>query len=258
MASIAHRAYSVLQEDGPIEFIKQSIKYLYENSIRSFLPTTGKIYYNGIPVREVKVLDSVIPGAHPGPEIPKYEEPLVDAIESHVEEGDTVVEIGGGNGVGTAYSAKTAGETGGVHCYEGTKTNLESVRKTIALNGLQDRVTLHHAVVGPDISLVGVRGSPDELHPSQLTDCDVLVLDCEGAEKAILSEMDVRPRKVIVETHGHKDSGSDKVEGVLGGHGYTKVSKNPASTIEDEKYGMATLKESKEFDNYIMVFEKDD
>jgi len=35
-----------------------------------------------------------------------------------------------------------------------------------------------------------------------LPDCDVLVLDCEGAEIEILLEMEIRPRVVFVETHG--------------------------------------------------------
>lgn len=257
MTSLARRAYNLFREEGLMEFVLTSVAFLYENTLRRVLPTTNVIDYNGVAVRQVKLLDTVVPRAYPGPENPRYEEPLVDAIQAHVEEGDRVIEIGGGNGVCTVYAAKTVGESGSVDCYEGTETNVRSVRKTARLNDLDDRITVHHAVIGPELSLVGIKGDPDNVHPSEVPDCDAMVLDCEGAEKKILSDMQVRPRVVIVETHGHKDSTSGEIDEIMTEQGYVQVSKEPASTIESEEYGMATREQSIEWDNYILVYESD-
>lgn len=45
--------------------------------------------------------------------------------------------------------------------------------------------------------------------PDELPKCDVLISDCEGAEKRILEELDHRPKTIIVETHG--DLGAPEV-----------------------------------------------
>jgi len=39
---------------------------------------------------------------------------------------------------------------------------------------------------------------------NQLPDCDVLEMDCEGADTSILSNLNIRPRVIIVEIHPHK------------------------------------------------------
>ena len=61
-----------------------------------------------------------------------------------------------------------------------------------------------HAVVGEAIAVYGV---PDQLStlvvsPAELPECDILELDCEGAESLILRNMAIRPRVIAVETHG--------------------------------------------------------
>jgi hypothetical protein len=46
------------------------------------------------------------------------------------------------------------------------------------------------------------RNQPLSLAASQLPSCDVLQLDCEGAEVEIPREMTIQPRVILVETHG--------------------------------------------------------
>ena len=66
------------------------------------------------------------------------------------------------------------------------------------------RLTVKHAVVGEAIAVYGV---PHQLStvvvpPAELPECDMLELDCEGAEIAILRNVAIRPRVIAVETHG--------------------------------------------------------
>jgi len=42
------------------------------------------------------------------------------------------------------------------------------------------------------------------------------VLDCEGVELDILSELPYNPRSVVVETHGHYGAPTDEIKELLG------------------------------------------
>jgi hypothetical protein len=58
------------------------------------------------------------------------------------------------------------------------------------------------------------------LPPSQLPQCDVLQLDCEGAEAEILRELTIQPRVVLVETHGLYGAPTDLIASLLKKRGY--------------------------------------
>jgi hypothetical protein len=58
------------------------------------------------------------------------------------------------------------------------------------------------------------------LPPSQLPPCDVLQLDCEGAEVEILRELTIQPRLILVETHGLYGAPTDVVASLLENCGY--------------------------------------
>jgi hypothetical protein len=53
------------------------------------------------------------------------------------------------------------------------------------------------------------------VQPSDIPDCDVLELDCEGAEDTILSELEIKPRVILVETHGSHDTPPSRVKTLL-------------------------------------------
>jgi hypothetical protein len=61
-----------------------------------------------------------------------------------------------------------------------------------------------------------------------LPECDVLVLDCEGAEVDILTQMDIWSDVVIVETHGIFDAPAKKIREILVEKGYKVLSKDVA------------------------------
>ncbi|MFB6215356.1 MAG: NAD(+)/NADH kinase, partial [Candidatus Aenigmatarchaeota archaeon] len=56
------------------------------------------------------------------------------------------------------------------------------------LNGLEDQITIEHAIVGRSVSLFSDAGDASVLPGSAVPECDVLVLDCEGAELDILEK----------------------------------------------------------------------
>ena len=66
------------------------------------------------------------------------------------------------------------------------------------------RLTVKHAVVGEAINVYGDpdQHSPLVVAPTELPPCDILELDCEGAETVILRNITIRPRVIVVETHG--------------------------------------------------------
>jgi hypothetical protein len=48
-----------------------------------------------------------------------------------------------------------------------------------------------------------------------LPECDVLEMDCEGAEKEILKKLQIKPRVIIVETHPDFESPPSEIKSIL-------------------------------------------
>jgi hypothetical protein len=63
------------------------------------------------------------------------------------------------------------------------------------------------------------------LPPSELPPCNVLELDCEGAEVEILREMNIQPRVILVETHDHFSAGNSRERAGLTAKQVAKVQK---------------------------------
>lgn len=55
---------------------------------------------------------------------------------------------------------------------------------------------------------------------SDLDRCDVLEMDCEGAEADIIKDLTEFPDTIIVETHPEKGTPTPEVERALREHGY--------------------------------------
>jgi Methyltransferase FkbM domain len=83
-------------------------------------------------------------------------------------------------------------------------------------------VSIHHAVVAKLIATFdgGVGDLGSVLPPSQLPKCNVLQMDCEGAEVEILREMTIQPRVIVVETHGSYGAPTELVASLLERRGY--------------------------------------
>lgn len=203
--------------------IKKVIHGLYNRTIRSYLPR--KIAsFNGVPVRQPRLFDVTDVR-------PDYEGALVNGIRTQVKEGDKVVIVGGGWGVSTVVSAQKSGLSGSVITYEGGRTEVKRVKETVELSRVDTRVTIVHATVGDQIRVYSETSKA--VSPRDLPECDVLVLDCEGAETSILDKMNIQPEKIIVETHPMFGAPADEIRKQLALKEYNIVRER----VEQTSYG---------------------
>jgi soluble P-type ATPase len=163
------------------------------------------------------------------PEASSFEGALASVHREHTRPGDRVVVVGGGFGVTTVAAARAGAS---VTVYEASADRLAALRRTLRLNGVDaERVTLRQAVVGElaeaEAAEKGLNTDVPTVAPADLPDCDVLELDCEGAERTVLeglSATDSRPRLVAVEVHPIKLGGSPgEVLDLLDSMGYEPV-----------------------------------
>lgn len=201
------------------------LKGLYDHLLRPYLPRKVAVF-NGVPVRQPRLLDRTDVR-------PEYESALVAAIREVVTRGDDVVVVGGGWGVSTVVAARMAGSAGSVRTYEAAADQVEHVRETVELNRVADWVEVVHAAVGDPRRPYGSLDEAATVPPDELPGCDVLVLDCEGAERSILDGLGVRPGTVVVETHPMFDAPAAAVRERLSVLGYDVVDER----IEETPYG---------------------
>ena len=216
------------QGDRKLRFdrrLRRELGAFYQRAVRPALPLRGHVRYGGVIVADRRFGDQWAP-RHWRPDHeddkPDYEFALLGGLSRAARWGDTIVVVGGGLGVTAAHAAKLVGSSGRVVCYEGSPRLAQRVAETAALNGVGGRVEVESAIVGAAISVYRGRGEtlPPILPPAELPECDVLELDCEGAEIAILSDMRISPRVALVETHGMLGAPSREVRRILEERGY--------------------------------------
>lgn len=151
---------------------------------------------------------------------PNYESALIDGLRQSVCPGNKVTVIGGGAGVTTVIAAQLAGPNGHVTCFEGGVAQFDMVKKAVLLNGVNDLVSVHHAFVGNAEHVYSSKATATEVLVKDLPDCDVLEMDCEGSELEILRNIKIRPRVILVESHGMFGSPSRTLHALLEEHGY--------------------------------------
>jgi hypothetical protein len=219
-----HRFRQVFAEEGLSGVISRSGPALYRRLLRPLVPRTSHLVYGGARVARVRtVLDGVFPepwAPYELEDVPDYEGALVQALREQVRPGDRVVVVGGGLGVTVVAAARTAGAEGRVYCYEGGTRQARDVRTAARLNGVADRVRVEHAVVARPVAVYGSTDGAAVLPPEDLPECDVLELDCEGSEVDILPAMTIRPRCILVETHGLHGAPTERVAALLRGLSY--------------------------------------
>lgn len=190
---------------------------LYDKILRPNLPEKIGVY-NGVAVRDRALLDLT-------DEQPDYEGSLIEAIRSTVKTSDECVVVGGGRGVSGVVTANAVGPTGSVHIYEGGAEQCELVNETVELAQVSDWTRTNHAIVSEGIDVYGDTGGATRVEPNELPKCNVLILDCEGAEIDIIRSIDQQPETIVVETHGIFDSPEADVREVLSEAEYDVVDK---------------------------------
>jgi hypothetical protein len=217
----------------------RALRKFYQRRIRPRSPETGMPVCNGVIVATPRrLLDHIMPRSW-NPDIifedlPLYESALVDAIRSEVRQDDTVVIVGGGYGVTLVQAARSVGNAGRIVCYEPVPRRIEDIRNAIRLNSIETPVELIRAIVGRAVALFGPGWNAPIVSPAQIPECDVLEMDCEGAEIEILEGLSVRPRAIAVETHGYLGSPTSSVRRSLEGMGYTVEDFGPAEADSRE------------------------
>jgi hypothetical protein len=177
-------------------------KRAYNRLLRPHLPRKVGVY-NGIPVRGPRLLDFT--DVHP-----EHEHGLVEATTRNLSSGDDVVMVGGGMGTSAVHASRAVGPEGSVTVYEASADMFECLTDTLEMNDCEN-VTARHALVGSPGDVWGDLGDPDHIAPNDLRECDLLQLDCEGAEMSILSGISIDPPEIVVESHGVYGAPTDEV-----------------------------------------------
>lgn len=206
--------------------IRRAAQFVYNRTVRDHLPNQW-IVRNRVAVRDRRMLDIT---SHD----PCYEEELITAIHHAVGEDDHVCIVGGGKGVSTVWASRES-RSGHVDVYEAAAEQVGLVAETVEANPTPAPVALHHAVVGPGIDIWGDAGDADHIQGTHLPDCDVLVVDAEGAETSILRTLAHQPREIVVEYHNQFGVSRADTEAEL--DGYDILSHG----IEDEEKGVGII-----------------
>lgn len=190
----------------------------YDTILKPRLPNKIGVY-NGVAVRDRGLFDIT-------DERPDYERPLVASLRDYVQTGDRVVVVGGGKGVSTVAAANQVGADGEVTVYEGGAEEVRKIKQTLRLNRMTDRTNVKHTVVGTAVNVYGDEGDAEHVTPATLPVCEILELDCEGAELEILRNLEISPRVIIVETHENLDAPEEAVREELEHLGYDVVDRD--------------------------------
>jgi hypothetical protein len=236
-----------IQEEGLAALLKRSLSFAYARLWPLLPKSDRRRRFNGVEAAARKsVLDPYLPEfvvsrTPASPDQPDYEAPLLDGLREHVRSGDDVVVVGGGRGISAIVAAEGVGPTGSVVVYEATAEMLQEIEDNVAANGYAGRINVRHAVIGSYHShneeIYGGAEGADGVEVASLPDCDVLELDCEGAEVEILSRLEIRPRTIIVETHGFLGADEGVVRAELDRLGYEVR----ARETESESQGVYVL-----------------
>lgn len=193
------------------------------NLYRKIRPYIPKAYgnYNGVEVKVNRVGDRFLPAETLKNE--DYEKELIECVKSNVGRGDKVTVIGGGIGVSSVVAGRLSDES--ITVYEPSKKHVRIIRDAFSKNGVDGKVI--HGFVGILKESYGQVGKASRIKPTEIKECDVLEMDCEGAEKGIIKNLDFQPEKIIVETHGVYDSPTSEVLDLANQQGYK---------LEDKKW----------------------
>lgn len=198
------RALEIVREDGFPTLLKKIPPFIYEQ-IWPYLPKRDPVSLNNVPIHANKrVLDSYLPPyllKYVPHDDETYEAEYVGLIKDHIDKGESVVLVGGGEGVSTVVAARQVNSSGTVITYEGSAQEVNKSRRTIQVNGLDERASVKHAIVSEDVQLRSDPGGADVISSNNLPDCTTLAIDADGAEFSILESLEIRPPKIIVEHH---------------------------------------------------------
>lgn len=169
------------------------IRSIYNQFLRPLLPRKYGSR-RGVAIKDVALFDV-------SDTKPMAEKRLINGTESVIERGDRVVIIGGGKGISMFYAAIAAGPNGFVTVYEPSANRIEMLNDLVERSLLGDRTNIIHGIVGEGKHIPDDPGSAEVIDPSDVPEADVMELDCEGAERIILDNIETWPRAIVMEFH---------------------------------------------------------
>lgn len=191
------------------------IKNIYNKLFRRYLPKKVA-RYSGVQSRHrAKLLDI-------SADVPEHKRELIAQLSSAVRYGDRVTSIGASIGASAVHAVWSGADS--VHVFEASKQNVHDVREAAKLNKVSNRLTITHALVGPAKDVYGDFEDAERISGSDLPECDVLELDCEGAELEILNTLEIAPREIVVESHPKQGATTNDIRNTLCSRGYQVVS----------------------------------
>lgn len=195
------------------------IQTIYNRTLRSLQKKWGlrkPNYYNEVKVPEQAALTDRQYELD-------YKPVAISAIHDNIKSGDNVLEIGAGRGVFSVEAARTGGE---VTAFEASASQCTLARLTAKANGFQDAIDIQHVCVGdPEgCNVYGEVGNAQIILVQNLPECDVMLMDCEGAEYMIIGWMGNQPNRIIVETHPNMGGQTGEILDLLNKQGYDPVS----------------------------------
>ncbi|MDL0136571.1 hypothetical protein PNP85_13175, partial [Halobacterium salinarum] len=184
------------------------LQEVYNNTIRSHLPIKYRLLA-GVAVPDAPLLDFTADKR-------EYKKGLMSAIVDGLEEGNRVDLVGFGRGVSTVRAFDAGAEH--VTAYEAAEEMISLACKTVDVNRPFDpQLSVEQAIVGDPIEVYGDDSNASVQKPENLSDADVLILDCEGSELSIIDDLGSYPRTIICETHPERGVPTDEVLDVIPG-----------------------------------------
>lgn len=217
--TLFRRTISALREHGPGYVLREALPHVHNHYVRKHLPRS-ETKLNGVKAKYQRLGDGAVPWQAGHPNRETYEDGILSALRENLLEGEDIVIVGAGWGISAVEAAQLVGESGTVKAYEASQQQARYARETLQLNGVEGQVELIEQAVGTVVSTYDGEQAVDSSSPEALPSCDVLELDCEGAEISILERMDIEPRLVVVETHGVFGAPTDEVTEILEERGY--------------------------------------
>jgi len=204
---------NIVADEGVGRLMQLSIEKVLRELLG--LPDRTIVVQNAVAVRAGRLFDRQ-------DVFPDTEAHLIGHVREFVEYGDDVV-VGGGSGVSMVWEARRVGDAGTVTVFEGGEDTADHCRETAGLNGVDHLVDVRYAVVSPAVEVRGIVGDADHVQPDEFPTCDILEMDCDGAEMDISENMTIRPERIIVETHGLLGTPPADVRSTLRDIGYEVV-----------------------------------
>lgn len=101
----------------------------------------------------------------------------------------------------TVVAAELVAPVGSVIVFEPSPEMINIIQQTLALNATPEVYDLRQTLIGPPLQVYTDKEIEDIDKTEELPQCDLLLLDCEGAEYEIIENLETRPQYVIIELH---------------------------------------------------------